>query len=104
MLRYNYNFLRTKNELFKFHRLKSKCIVLPKNKLGKGIVILGNIKLGEREREREREGEKETLREREGEKETLIRKQVKSRKQFAIPRAHPIASKLANPIHFPKIK
>ena len=94
MLRYNYNFLRTKNELFKYHRLKSKCIVLPKNKLGKGIVILGNIKLGEREREREREGEKETL----------IRKQVKSRKQFAIPRAHPIASKLANPIHFPKIK
>ena len=55
MLRYNYNFLRTKNELFKFHRLKSKCIVLPKNKLGKGIVILGNIKLGERERERQRE-------------------------------------------------
>lgn len=52
MLRYNYNFLRTKNELFKYHRLKSKCIVLPKNKLGKGIVILGNIKLGERERER----------------------------------------------------
>ena len=55
MLRYNYNFLRTKNELFKFHRLKSKCIVLPKNKLGKGIVILGNIKLGERDRERQRE-------------------------------------------------
>lgn len=88
MLRYIYNFLRTENELFKFHRLKSKCIVLPKNKLGKGIAILGNIKLEERERE--------------GEKETLIRKQAKSRKQFAIPRAHPIASKLANPIQFPK--
>ena len=58
MLRYNYNFLRTKNELFKFHRLKPKCIVLPENKLGKGIVILGNIKLGERERETERERER----------------------------------------------
>ena len=58
MLRYSYNFLRTKNELLKFHRLKSKCIVLPKNKLGKGIVILGNIKLGERERETERERER----------------------------------------------
>lgn len=54
MLRYIYNFLRTENELFKFHRLKSKCIVLPKNKLGKGIAILGNIKLEERERGRER--------------------------------------------------
>ena len=54
MLRYNYNFLRTKNELFKFHRLKPKCIVLPENKLGKGIVILGNIKLGERERQRKK--------------------------------------------------
>lgn len=54
MLRYIYNILRTENELFKFHRLKSKCIVLPKNKLGKGIAILGNIKLGERERERKK--------------------------------------------------